>query len=193
VAKSPPFRLPANLTERGFSLRPEADDDLPFLSALYASTREAELSAAPWTSEVKTSFLQMQFNAQRGHYRSQMPDCAWLVLEHEGTPAGRLYLEARDDSLHIVDIALTPDWRGKGVGAAILNALKALAEAGRLRLGLFVEKTNPALNLYRRLGFVEIGDTDVYFEMEWTPNLGGGSPVKTHHRSAATSAGPDTP
>jgi ribosomal protein S18 acetylase RimI-like enzyme len=193
VTRPPPFRLPADLAGRGFSLRPESDDDLPFLSALYASTREAELSATPWTNEVKATFLQMQFNAQRGHYRSQMPDCAWLVLEHEGTPAGRLYLEARDDSLHIVDIALMPDWRGMGVGAAILNALKALAEAGGLRLALFVEKFNPALSLYRRLGFVEIGDTDVYFEMQWTANLGGGSSVKAHHRSGATSSDPDVP
>ena len=168
MARSPPFRLPANLTARGFSLRPEADDDLPFLSALYASTREAELSATPWTSEVKASFLQMQFDAQRRHYRSQMPDCAWLVLEHEGAAAGRLYLEDRDNSLHIVDIALTPDWRGLGVGGAILGALKATAEAAGKRLNLFVERYNPALNLYRRLGFIEIGDTGVYLEMEWT-------------------------
>jgi ribosomal protein S18 acetylase RimI-like enzyme len=193
VTGPPPFRLPADLAGRGFSLRPESDDDLPFLTALYASTREAELSASPWTSEVKAAFLQMQFNAQRHHYRSQMPDCAWLVLEHEGAPAGRLYLEARDDSLHIVDIALMPEWRGMGVGAAILNALKALADTGHVPLCLFVEKLNPALNLYRRLGFVEIGDTGVYFEMEWAPNLGGGSASGAPHQPGAMSPNPDSP
>ena len=135
----------------------------------------------------------MQFEAQRRHYRSEMPDCAWLVLEHEGTPVGRLYLESRDDGLHIVDIALMPEWRGKGVGAAILNELKALAETSRVKLCLFVETFNPALNLYRRLGFVQIGDTGVYLEMAWTPNPGSEGPAEAHHQPGATSPAPDTP
>jgi ribosomal protein S18 acetylase RimI-like enzyme len=33
-----------------------------------------------------------------------------------------------------------------------------------------VEKFNPALRLYRRLGFTEIGDHGVYWEMEWLPD-----------------------
>ena len=32
--------------------------------------------------------------------------------------------------------------------------------------GIFVEKFNPALRLYQRLGFTEVRDVGVYFEME---------------------------
>ncbi|MEJ0043370.1 MAG: hypothetical protein WDM81_14630 [Rhizomicrobium sp.] len=43
---------------------------------------------------------------------------------------------------------------------------RACAGAGQRRRHL-VEKFNPALRLYRRLGFGEVSDSDVYMEMEW--------------------------
>lgn len=159
--------IPAALASQGFSLRPETDADAPFLLALYASTREDELAQVAWSAEQKQAFLAMQFDAQRRHYRSAMPDCAFLVLEHRGTPIGRLYIEPRQTQLHVVDIALVPAWRGKGIGTAMLEHLIAIAADGGRGIGIFVEKFNPALGLYRRLGFRAVRDTDVYLEMEY--------------------------
>lgn len=165
----PVFQLPAALVAKGFALRPETDDDLPFLLRLYASTREQELASVPWSPEQKQAFLTQQFQAQRHHYRTHIPLCRFEVLEHGGEAIGRLYLEPRQTQLHIVDIALLPDWRGRGIGTAILQALiDTAAETGR-GVGIFVEKFNPALRLYRRLGFGEIQDTGIYLEMERPP------------------------
>ena len=50
-----------------------------------------------------------------------------------------------------------------------MRALQAQAAAQGKGVGIFVEKFNPALRLYRRLGFVEIADREVYLEMEWLP------------------------
>jgi GNAT superfamily N-acetyltransferase len=164
------FRLPAALVADGFALRPERDDDdKPFLLALYGSTRADELAQTPWSDEQKAAFLAMQFAAQRRHYRAHMPDAVWLVLEHAGEPIGRLYLEDRGERLHVVDISLVPAWRGRGLGGRIFARLIETAEAAGLGVGIFVEKFNPALRLYRRLGFVEVGDTGVYLEMERSP------------------------
>ena len=44
------FTLPAALLSQGYALRPETDDDIPFLMRLYASTREDELAPAPWST-----------------------------------------------------------------------------------------------------------------------------------------------
>lgn len=150
-------------------MRPETDDDLRFLMQLYASTREAELSPLPWSAEQKAAFLTQQFLAQRRHYRDTIDGCAFDVIEHDGEPVGRLYLETRLSRLNLVDIAFLPAWRGQGVGAAILEALQAAARAGGRGVIAFVEKTNPALRLYRRLGFAEIADHGVYLEIEWLP------------------------
>lgn len=169
TAVAPPaFALPAALVSRGFALRPETDDDIAFLFALFASTRVDELAQVGWSDEQKHAFLAMQFDAQRRHYRTQIPSCAFDVIACDGEPVGRLYLETRVTQLHIVDIALMPQWRGKGIGTAILESLVAQARDCGRGVGIFVEKFNPALQLYRRLGFVEIADTGVYLEMERT-------------------------
>jgi len=162
----PAYHLPAALLSQGFALRPETEADVPFLKSLYASTRADELANAPWDDEQKRLFLEHQFAAQRSHYHSYITGCIFEVLEREGEPVGRLYLQWRQTQLHIVDIALMPELRGQGVGTALLESLTEAAHAEDRALGIFVEKFNPALRLYRRLGFVEIADTDVYLEME---------------------------
>ena len=91
-------------------------------------------------------------------------------------PVGRLYLEERVTQIHITDIVLLPEMRGNGAGTAILEALIAFAHARGKAMGIFVEKFNPALRLYRRLGFVPIGDGEVYIEMD-CPVQGGDSAV----------------
>jgi ribosomal protein S18 acetylase RimI-like enzyme len=163
------FALPAALLAQGYALRPETDADIPFLMQLYASTRADELAPIPWSAEQKQAFLTSQFQAQRRHYRGHFAQCAFDILEQNGVPAGRLYLDARPARLHIIDISLLPEWRGKGLGTAILEALMAAAQAGGRGVGILVEKFNPALRLYRRLGFTDIADREVYLEMEWLP------------------------
>ena len=169
VQAPPAFSLPAALVSQGYALRPESEADIPFLMRLYASTRAAELETAPWSAEQKQAFLASQFQAQRHHYRAYIPDCAFDVIVKNGAPVGRLYIEPRQTQLHIVDIALLPEHRGQGLGGAIMRALQAQAAAQGKGVGIFVEKFNPALRLYRRLGFVEIADREVYLEMEWLP------------------------
>jgi ribosomal protein S18 acetylase RimI-like enzyme len=164
------FDLPAALTLQGFALRPETDADTPFLMRLYASTREQELAAVPWSAEQKQGFLSSQFQAQRLHYRSYFPGCVFDVIEQRGEPAGRLYLDVLRTQLHIIDIVLLPDWRGRGIGTAIIEALQAAARSSGKGVGIMVEKFNPALRLYRRLGFADITDHEVYLEMEWLPD-----------------------
>jgi ribosomal protein S18 acetylase RimI-like enzyme len=169
-ATTPPaFALPAALVSQGYALRRESEADIPFLMRLYTSTREEELKPIPWSKEQKQAFLASQFQAQRHHYYKFIPDCAFDVIERAGAPVGRLYLEARQTQLHIVDIALMPQSRGQGLGTAIMQALQAQAAAQGKGVGIFVEKFNPALRLYRRLGFAEIGAREVYLEMEWRP------------------------
>lgn len=166
---SPAFALPAALLAQGFALRPETDADIPFLMRLFASTREEELAQVPWSAEEKQAFLAQQFHAQRHHYRNYIDGCVFGVIEHNGEPAGRIYLHERPLHLHLVDVALLPAWRGRGVGTALLEALQEVGRRSGRRVTIFVEKFNSALRLYRRLGFTGIADHGVYLEMEWRP------------------------
>lgn len=148
--------------------RPATDDDIPFLSALYATTREDEMKLVPWTDEEKAAFLKMQFDAQKYHYDRNYPDCEFLVIEKSGESIGRLYIERFPDEICIVDIALMPEHRGSGLGTMLLKEILEEAEQTNRVVSIYVESFNPALRLYQRLGFEHIDTNGVYNKMRWS-------------------------
>lgn len=167
AVRSPLVVLPASLVKQGMSLRPEVPADDPFLIALYRTTREHELDqVSDWDDAQKAAFIQMQFNAQRQHYRHALENVAFDVIERDGVPIGRLYTQERQTQLHLVDIALIPEVRGQGYGGKILETLGYHAAKVGKGIGIFVEVFNPARHLYDRLGFVPIGEEQIYLEMD---------------------------
>jgi ribosomal protein S18 acetylase RimI-like enzyme len=152
--------------------RPISPGDEPFLSRVYASTRVDELAVTDWDDAQKAAFLQMQFAAQHKFYQENYTDTDFLVILQDDTPIGRLYVARWKDEIRIVDIALLPTYRGTGIGTAILRDLLAEADDRRQPVRIHVERDNPALRLYQRLGFVLIEDKGVYLFMERRPTVG---------------------
>jgi ribosomal protein S18 acetylase RimI-like enzyme len=59
-----------------------------------------------------------------------------------------------------VSVAVRPRSRGQGIGTALVSGLIERArEEGLAALSLSVEDANPALGLYRKLGFRQVRDT----------------------------------
>jgi GNAT superfamily N-acetyltransferase len=167
-SSSEALALPAALADRGFVLRPETEADIPFLRRLYASTRWEELAiVTDWSDAQKLAFLDSQFGFQRHHYRTCYPETSWGVLEDNGVPAGRLYVQRGPNTLLVMDIALLPDWRARGIGTALMQWICAQARATGKSVTVSVEKYNRAQTLYRRLGFREISDEGMHWAMEW--------------------------
>lgn len=151
------------------TLRPITDDDLPFLNDVYASTRQEELAPVPWSEAEKEAFLRMQFDAQHRHYAEHYPNASFDVILVDGAAAGRLYVDRRETEIRIVDIALLPAFRQRGIGTRLLTGLLDEGARSGRPVGIHVERFNPALRLYQRLGFVPIEDREVYLLMRWTP------------------------
>ncbi len=151
------------------SLRPVAEDDDEFLCLVYGSTREAELRLVDWNDAQKSAFVRMQFDAQRRYYEEVYAGASFDVVLADGTPAGRLYVARWPKEIRIVDIALLPAFRGRGIGTALLRELMAEGAASGRKVSIHVERFNPALGLYHRLGFLPIADEGVYILMEWSP------------------------
>jgi ribosomal protein S18 acetylase RimI-like enzyme len=146
--------------------RPIGEQDMDFLLHLYASTREEELSVVDWTPEQKMAFLRQQFEAQHRHYQEHYAGAAFDLLLVDGRPAGRLYVARWTKTLRIVDIALMPEFRGRGIGTALVTELFAEADASGRSVSIHVESNNPARRLYERLGFQDVGEHGVYKLME---------------------------
>jgi ribosomal protein S18 acetylase RimI-like enzyme len=118
---------------------------------------------------VKEAFLRDQFRLQTLDWARVNPRGDFAIIEIDGQAAGRFYVDRRADEIRVVDIALLPPFRGRGVGSALLR--RAQEEAIRLRLPIrmHVERNNPARALYGRLGFRVIEDRGVYLFIEWRP------------------------
>jgi ribosomal protein S18 acetylase RimI-like enzyme len=153
--------------EAGLTFRRVTAADEPFLFRLYASTRIEELAPLQWSDAQKAAFLDQQARAQHADYRRNYPHADWLVIARRGADIGRLYLERGEREHNIIDIAFLPQWRGQGLGGTLLREL--IDEAGRAGkpMSIYVEKANPAMRLYERLGFTRIEEQGVYDLMRW--------------------------
>ena len=151
------------------TLRPITGDDLALLAQIYASTRAEELAQTDWTDEQKAAFLRQQFEAQHQYYQDNYPGAQFQMVEEAGTPIGRLYVDRWEDQIRIMDVALLPAYRGRGLGTQLLEQILAEGRQLKLPVTIHVERFNPALRLYERLGFRVEEDKGVYLFLKWTP------------------------
>lgn len=160
----------------GLHLRPVTAGDDGFLRALYAATREQEIAATGWDATLAERFLRMQFDAQHGFYHQQHPNAQFDVVVFDGEAVGRLYVARSAECLLVLDIALLPAWRGRGLGSCLLQDLQEQARRGGKRVTLHVDLENRALAWYRRLGFQEKGVAGFHRFMEWVPGTVAAAP-----------------
>jgi ribosomal protein S18 acetylase RimI-like enzyme len=136
-------------------LRAATAADEPFL-------REMLWAAANWRDETVDAPLGAQF----AHYVEGFGrrGDAGVVAELDGRPVGAAWARFVHgygfvaDDVPELSIGVRPEARGRGIGAALVDALAAaLGRAGVARLSLSVEPDNPARRIYERAGFVHVG------------------------------------
>jgi ribosomal protein S18 acetylase RimI-like enzyme len=64
-----------------------------------------------------------------------------------------------------------PEHRGRGIETALLRGLLAEADAAGKSVSIQVERVNPALRLYQRLGFAVAEDKGVYLFLTYGQEL----------------------
>lgn len=174
----------------GLTLRDAVPSDRAFLLALYTSTRADEFAELGWPVEMERSFMQMQFEAQRGDYARRHPGALCQIIELRRCPVGRLWVAQDARSLTVLDISVVTDLRGQGIGTECLRRLQRRAAEARLDIELQVVVGNPAQHLYERLGFRSIGDSGVRLAMVWKPGTDAAqlgptnTPEEKHHEQA---------
>jgi ribosomal protein S18 acetylase RimI-like enzyme len=129
------------------SLRAATEEDVPFLLTLREQTMDGHFraSGAHPTREQHLERVLVRF------------ECA-QIIEHEGRPAG-LFKVARDGlAWQLIQIQLTPELQGRGVGEKLIARLLDEARRAGASLSLHVLHANPARRLYERLGFRIVAD-----------------------------------
>lgn len=156
------------------SLRPALPgDDDEFLFSVYASTRAEEMERVDWHTTQKQEFMRMQFRAQDHAYKDKenYPGAEFEVILLDGRAIGRLYVHRIRDEIQIMDISLLPQYRGQGIGTRLLNGILEEGTESNCPVSLYVERFNPAMHLYERLGFCQVSEQGVYLFMKWLPSV----------------------
>lgn len=159
---------------RGFTLRAAGPEDEAFLYEMFVASREREL--APLPIETREMIATQQFGVQRSGVKTAYPDAQqFVVLAGDGpsgagdVPVGMIILAERPNTLWVVDLALHPDHRNRGLGAAVLASLMDACKRTGRRLKGSVTPYNPARRLYARLGIQELAADGGYIALEWRP------------------------
>jgi GNAT superfamily N-acetyltransferase len=150
------------------TLRPETDADRGLLEALFEDLRAAELSFLADES-MRRAFIRQQVDARERGWRDAWPGADRLVVVVAAESVGRLLVDMSADRFHVVDIALLPAHRGRGIGAAVLTAVISQADARGVPCELSVDRGSPAKRLYERLGFVDVTSDELRHRMRRIP------------------------
>ena len=139
-----------------YCMRRATPEDEAFLLKLYASTRAEELELAGFPVEQRQAFCEMQFKARQAHYQNHFGHADDAIILLDGEPIGRELITRDSDGISLTDIALLPEYCGRGIGTDRLQALIREGVAKQLPLLLFVDQNSRAEQLYLRHGFESV-------------------------------------
>ena len=90
------------------------------------------------------------------------------VIEINGEFIGFMQYYLENSCYNVVEIHLLSEHRGNGIGSDILKTLQeiCITQGKKIQLGCFKENVR-AQHLYQKLGFIEIGETDTHYIMDY--------------------------
>lgn len=153
----------------GIEFLPPSGKDREFAQQLYMETMRPLLQRLDAWDE----------REMVAHFRAGFVPEQMRLIHFNGVPIGYLQVAEADDALTLLQIHLLAGARGRGIGTAIIRALLDYAERGGKEVLLSVVRHNPAIALYRRLGFAVVTEDPVRLHMRrWPPPArGDGRPI----------------
>jgi ribosomal protein S18 acetylase RimI-like enzyme len=150
-------------------LEPVHETNDAFLFAVYASTRSEEVAQTGWPPEMQKKFLRMQFDAQAQSYAAQFPESEYSIVRSGEVAVGRIRIDRAGDEILLIDVGLLTEHRARGIGTFLMAKLMEEGRRDSKAIRLHVERFNPAMLWYQRLGFKTVQESQIYLEMLWQP------------------------
>ena len=107
-------------------------------------------------------------------HKERFDEKPFFKIIRDGCEIGTLSLMRDTDHLRFGEFYLLPAHQRQGHGTRVLRHCLALADEQALPVELEYLKWNPVGSLYRRHGFVAIGETSTHWLMRRMPKIGSG-------------------
>lgn len=132
-----------------------AIDDADLSAAALMATLTETASADPWSSETVARIL-------------ALPRSFGLIAHEADQPLGFLLAQSAAGESEIINLAVAPTARRRGVGGALVaGAISRARGMGAQTMFLEVADDNTAArSLYERLGFVQVGRRSDYYRRD---------------------------
>jgi ribosomal protein S18 acetylase RimI-like enzyme len=114
--------------------------------------------------------LNLEMTAQIATFRKQWEVAQVRIITLDGADAGWLQSTTRGDNLFLAQIFVDGDFQQRGIGTEVMRRLIGEASRAGRAVTLGVVKTNPALRLYKRLGFRVTHDDERKFYLRRDPD-----------------------
>ncbi|HMN13087.1 MAG TPA: GNAT family N-acetyltransferase [Bellilinea sp.] len=158
------MELPSNLIEQGFSLNRVDPQDFP---AYFTLKRES------FTVYVNEYYGGWFDDDQEARNRATFEESLHLTCFNKVMLAGKIVgfftYNVAPAEINSMLIMLLPAVQRQGIGAAYLQEVTAHANVLNLPAVLKVFRTNPAIRLYQRHGFIAYDKTPSHILMRYTP------------------------
>ncbi|WP_036479312.1 GNAT family N-acetyltransferase [Myxosarcina sp. GI1] len=140
-----------DLNNKSYLIRQATKSDLDLLDRLYTENMKGYVERVyPWNSKL---------------FRDKFVPLEYLVLECNRQIVGFFKIVFERENIYLAEIQICSEYRNRGIGTDLLSSI--IQQFGTTnRIWLKVIKGNPAINLYRRLGFKVFAESKTHLQME---------------------------
>ncbi len=141
-------------------LRPARDDDFAFCWAMYAAE-------GAWMIHS----MNLDLGVQAGKFRDSWKADETRIIASAGKDVGWLQCRMQDGGLYLAQIFVDTTLQNRGIGTQVLKVVLKDAIAAGQAVTLGVVHNNPAVRLYKRLGFYVTGQDEREYRMRREPDV----------------------
>ncbi len=137
------------------TLRDATQEDFAFLYELHRSALKEYIDLTwGWDEDWQADYFRRKFDTTGKR-----------IIQHDGVDIGCLAVVDKADQIFLSYIALAPGFQGRGIGTQLIKTVLLQGRKQNVPVTLKVLGTNPAKELYERLGFTVMDISETHYWM----------------------------